>query len=122
GRPAGHRQRAVVGPGRARIHVDRRTEQRHRADCRIQSTARGAPAAADDDRADARRRRDLSQDVRLKADPTTIIMTIEAWLTAALDDAERRGLPALKPILEALARSTAALRAADFNDDAAGRT
>ena len=48
-------------------------------------------------------------------------MTIQDWLKAALDDAERRGLPALKPILEALARSTAALRAADFNDDAAGR-
>jgi len=48
-------------------------------------------------------------------------MTIEDWLRAALDDAERRGLPALKPILETLARATAALRAADFNDDATGR-
>jgi hypothetical protein len=44
-------------------------------------------------------------------------MTIEAWLQAAIADAERRGLPALKPLLEALARATTALRAADFNDD-----
>jgi hypothetical protein len=47
-------------------------------------------------------------------------MTIESWLQAAIADAERRGLPELKPILEALARSTRALRAADFNDDASG--
>ena len=48
-------------------------------------------------------------------------MTIESWLKAAIADAEKRGLPDLKPILEALARSTQALRAADFNDDASGR-
>jgi hypothetical protein len=48
-------------------------------------------------------------------------MTIESWLQAAIADAERRGLPELKPILEALARSTQALRAASFNDDASGR-
>ncbi len=40
-------------------------------------------------------------------------MTIETWLTAACEDAERRGLAELKPLLEALARSTAALRDAD---------
>ena len=45
-------------------------------------------------------------------------MTIDAWLTAATADAERRGLPELKPILETLARATNALRAADFNDHA----
>jgi hypothetical protein len=45
-------------------------------------------------------------------------MTIEAWLQAAIADAERRGLPQLKPILETLARATRALRAADFSDDA----
>ncbi|HKB10124.1 MAG TPA: hypothetical protein VKD69_05710 [Vicinamibacterales bacterium] len=45
-------------------------------------------------------------------------MTIDAWLNAAVADAERRGLAELKPILEALARATAALRAADFNDRA----
>jgi hypothetical protein len=48
-------------------------------------------------------------------------MTIESWLKAAIADAEKRGLPDLKPILEALARSTQLLRAADFNDDASGR-
>jgi hypothetical protein len=47
-------------------------------------------------------------------------MTIESWLQAAVADAEKRGLPELKPILEGLARSTQALRAADFNDDASG--
>ena len=45
-------------------------------------------------------------------------MTIEAWLESATADAERRGLPELRALLEALARSTAALRAADWNDDA----
>jgi hypothetical protein len=40
-------------------------------------------------------------------------MTVESWLAAAIADAERRGLPALKPILETLARSTRALREAD---------
>ena len=40
-------------------------------------------------------------------------MTVEGWLRAATADAERRGLEALKPILEALARSTAALRDAE---------
>jgi len=42
-------------------------------------------------------------------------MTIDAWLQAAIADAERRGLSDLKPILETLAKSTAALRGADFN-------
>jgi len=46
-------------------------------------------------------------------------MTIDAWLQAAIADAERRGLPELKPMLETLARATRALRSADFNDDAA---
>ncbi len=45
-------------------------------------------------------------------------MTVDAWLEAAVADAERRGLPELKALLEALARATRALRAADFNDDA----
>jgi hypothetical protein len=40
-------------------------------------------------------------------------MTIEAWLKAACEDADRRGLADLKPLLETLARSTAALRDAD---------
>lgn len=45
-------------------------------------------------------------------------MTIESWLQAAIADAERRGLPALKPLLETLARATTALRGADFSHDA----
>ena len=42
---------------------------------------------------------------------------IDAWLAAACADAERRGLPELKPLLESLARSTAALRAADAQNE-----
>jgi hypothetical protein len=49
-------------------------------------------------------------------------MTIKLWLEHALHDADRRGLAGLKPLLEALARSTAALRMADWNDDATGAT
>ena len=41
-----------------------------------------------------------------------------SWLENAVRDAERRGLPALRPLLESLARATAALRAADWNLDA----
>jgi hypothetical protein len=40
-------------------------------------------------------------------------MRIEEWLAAAIADAERRGLPELKPLLETLARSTQNLRDAD---------
>jgi hypothetical protein len=47
-------------------------------------------------------------------------MTIETWLDMATSDAERRGLPELKPLLEALAKATSALRAADWNADASG--
>lgn len=39
-------------------------------------------------------------------------MTIEEWLAAAIADAERRGLPELKPLLEGLAQATRALRTA----------
>ncbi len=47
-------------------------------------------------------------------------MDIDQWLAAASADAERRGLPELKPLLETLARSTKALRAADDERRAAG--
>ena len=47
-------------------------------------------------------------------------MTIEDWLNSALADADHRGLPELKPLLETLARATRALRDADFNDRADG--
>jgi hypothetical protein len=40
-------------------------------------------------------------------------MNIDSWLGSAIADAERRGLPELKPLLEMLARSTLALRRAD---------
>ena len=48
-------------------------------------------------------------------------MTVQAWLENALQDAERRQLPALRPLLEGLARSTSILRAADWNLDATDR-
>jgi hypothetical protein len=47
-------------------------------------------------------------------------MTIKTWLEGASQDAEKRGLTDLKPLLEALARATAALRTADWNFDATG--
>jgi hypothetical protein len=37
-------------------------------------------------------------------------MDIESWLAAAKADADRRGLPGLKPLLETLAVSTRVLR------------
>ncbi len=40
-------------------------------------------------------------------------MTVRDWLTNARADADARGLPDLKPLLETLARSTQALRDAD---------
>jgi hypothetical protein len=48
------------------------------------------------------------------------MMTVEAWLEATLADSERRQLPELKPLLEALAQATRSLRAAEFNCDPAG--
>lgn len=47
-------------------------------------------------------------------------MTIDTWLQAAIADAERRGLREMTPGLEALARATRLLRAADFNQHANG--
>jgi hypothetical protein len=38
-------------------------------------------------------------------------VTIDEWLAASIADAERRGLPELKPLLEGLAQATRALRA-----------
>jgi hypothetical protein len=42
-----------------------------------------------------------------------ITMTVEAWLAAAVADAEHRGIPELRPLLETLARSTNTLRRAE---------
>lgn len=47
-------------------------------------------------------------------------MTVKVWLENAINDAERRGLTGMRPLLEALARSTSALRTADWNFDATG--
>ena len=49
-------------------------------------------------------------------------MTIEQWLEDAKSDAYRRKLPELADLLESLAVATAALRAAEWNDDASGDT
>jgi hypothetical protein len=48
-------------------------------------------------------------------------MTIEQWLEDARMDAFRRQLPDLAALLEGLAKSTAQLRTAEWNDDASGR-
>jgi hypothetical protein len=48
-------------------------------------------------------------------------VTIKLWLEQAMRDADRRGLPALRPLLEALARATSVLRNADWNADAQGK-
>ena len=48
-------------------------------------------------------------------------MTVDAWLAAALADADARGLPDLEPLLHTFADATRVLRAADWNEDASGR-
>ena len=45
-------------------------------------------------------------------------MTVDAWLAAAIADAERRGLPELKALLESLAQATRMLRGAGFGGNA----
>jgi hypothetical protein len=45
-------------------------------------------------------------------------MDVARWLAHATADAEARGLPQLAPLLETLAKSTAALRAAEDADHA----
>jgi hypothetical protein len=45
-----------------------------------------------------------------------IRMSVDRWLRAAVADADRRGLPELRPLLEGLAQATITLRAADWND------
>jgi hypothetical protein len=44
------------------------------------------------------------------------MMTVETWLELAIADAERRGLPELKALLETLAQATRALRSANFSE------
>jgi hypothetical protein len=45
---------------------------------------------------------------------------LQAWLVQAAEDARRRGLTELLPLVESLGLALAALRAADWNDDAGG--
>jgi hypothetical protein len=47
-------------------------------------------------------------------------VTTKTWLDMAKQDAERRGLATLRPLLEGLARQTASLRVADWNPDPRG--
>jgi hypothetical protein len=47
-------------------------------------------------------------------------MTVDDWLAAAASDARTHGLAELARILDALARATDQLRAADWNADASG--
>jgi hypothetical protein len=46
---------------------------------------------------------------------------VEAWLAHAVADSEARGLTALKPLLEMVARSTESLRNADAEFGHPGR-
>ena len=46
--------------------------------------------------------------------------SVDRWFRAAVEDAERRGLPELRPLLEGLAAATVTLRAADWNDTLPG--
>jgi hypothetical protein len=49
-------------------------------------------------------------------------MTIEQWLEDGKSDAYRRKMPELADLLEGLAKATAALRAADWNEDSSQDT
>ena len=44
-------------------------------------------------------------------------MTVADWLKSAIADAERRGLPQLKALLEGLAHATTQLRKAPLGDE-----
>jgi hypothetical protein len=48
-------------------------------------------------------------------------MTIEQWLANAIADAEKRGLPELRTLLEGLAKATVQLRDARFGGNANDR-
>jgi len=45
-------------------------------------------------------------------------VSVARWLAAAVADADRRGLPELRPLLEGLAQATITLRSADWNEGA----
>ena len=48
--------------------------------------------------------------------------SVAAWMTRIADDARRRGLPELVPLIESLGRAVTSLREADWNDNARGDT
>jgi hypothetical protein len=48
--------------------------------------------------------------------PIVLDERVRDWLASAEADAERRGLPDLKPVLRLFAQATSALRAAEWND------
>jgi hypothetical protein len=52
---------------------------------------------------------EVTRDERIRA-------SVDRWLLGAVEDAERRHLPELRPLLEGLAQATITLRAADWND------
>jgi hypothetical protein len=41
-------------------------------------------------------------------------MTVETWLKMVLEDADKRGIPEIKPLLEAVAKAMRDLRAANL--------
>lgn len=41
-------------------------------------------------------------------------MTVETWLKMVLEDADKRGIPEIKPLLEGVAKAMRDLRAADL--------
>lgn len=41
-------------------------------------------------------------------------MTVETWLKMVLEDANKRGIPEIKPLLEGVAKAMRDLRAADL--------
>ncbi len=46
-------------------------------------------------------------------------MNLHQWLRSSFEDADRRGLSSLKPLLEGFFKGTEELRAADWGDDLA---
>src|SRR5439155_18078426 len=109
------RQRLVGRRRRARLPRQAVARRRRLArDFGIQRPGRVASIAVDGDRSAARRRVDIRQEGARSSSRATR-MTIESWLQAAVADAERRGLPELKAMLEALAKATAILRQAPLS-------
>lgn len=56
---------------------------------------------------------EIIRDERIRA-------SVGRWFRAAAEDADRRGLPELRPLLEGLAQAAITLRSADWNDAVPG--